>query len=332
MKFVMPKIKMPQVKVPVQLSRAIGRMQLTLKRNDSAIMTGVGIAGMLGTVVLACRATAKMPELVSDHERLLKNLHDMEASVDAGEEIYVQDENGADITPMTENDIRHEKVQIYAFIAKDYIRTYLPAVALGMASTGCIVYGHTLEHRKYLGAVEAYTGAMGLLDAYRERVKEKYGEDVDKELRYGLKHDILEGETVNENGKKKKTKEDILTLDGGEPGQYARVFDERNHYWEKSPEFTMMFLKAQQNKFQHLLNTRGYVFLNEVYDALGFEMTSTGGLVGWLQNPEDQPTNYISFGLFDYDNPKTRLFINGKTNAVLLDFNVDGVIIDRLPA
>lgn len=312
MKLSIPKIKLP--KLPMKWTRRIGRAQLQLKVHAPEICLVGGLAGLTGAAVWACKATTHLPELVEEHEDIMAAVHKVEEEP----EIW------------SPREIRSLKAQAYSQIAISYVKLYGPPVALGFASGGLIVWSHNVQQRRYLGAVAAYNGAMGAFEAYRERVREELGDEADERFRYGYKKEQLVSEVKDENGKKKKQKEDILTLDAGDPSQYARIFDETNPNWEKSPEFNMMFLRSQQTYFQNVLNSRGYVFLNEVYDALGFEMTSAGALVGWMQGQEDEPTNYISFGLFDYDKPRTRRFINGQEDALLLDFNVDGVIADLL--
>lgn len=324
MKLSIPKIKLP--KLPVKWSRRIGRAQLKLKIHTPEICLVGGLAGLTGAAVWACKATTHLPELVEQHEDLMSTVHEMEERAIVPAE--TPDEE--DIVIYSPNEIRKAKADAYLKMAMGYVRLYGPPVALGFASGGLIIWSHNVQQRRYLGAVAAYNGAMGAFEAYRQRVREELGDEADERFRYGYKKEQLVSEVKDENGKKKKQKEDILTLDAGDPSQYARIFDETNPNWEKSPEFNMMFLRATQTEFQHILNSRGYVFLNEVYDRLGFEMTSAGALVGWMQNPESEPTNYISFGLFDYDKPQTRRFINGQEDALMLDFNVDGMIVDLL--
>lgn len=328
MKLSIPKIKLP--KLPVKWSRRIGRAQLQLKVHTPEICLIGGLAGLTGAGIWACKATTHLPELVERHEDLMAEVHQMEECTDNPGKIVWDALTKQRVEVYTTQEIRTAKAKAYLQIAADYMKLYGPPVALGFASGGLIVWSHNVQQRRYLGAVAAYNGAMGAFEAYRERVREELGDEADERFRYGYKKDQRVSEVTDEKGKKKKQKEDILTLDAGEPSQYARIFDETNPNWEKSPELNMMFLRSWQTYFQNTLNSRGYVFLNEVYDALGFEMTSAGALVGWMQGREDEPTNYISFGLFDYDNPHTRRFINGQEDALLLDFNVDGVIADLL--
>lgn len=109
-----------------------------------------------------------------------------------------------------------------------------------------------------------------------------------------------------------------------QPSQYARFFDESCHGWSKDPEANLLFLKLQQEYANSLLRSRGYMFLNEVYEMLGIPKSKEGQLVGWVYN-EENPTgdNYIDFGIFAKSNSK---FVNGYERNILLDFNVDGCI------
>lgn len=109
---------------------------------------------------------------------------------------------------------------------------------------------------------------------------------------------------------------------------YARWFNETCLGWNNIPENNLMFLRYQQNHANDMLKSRGYIFLNEVYDMLGIPRTKAGQVIGWVFDP-DNPVgdNYVDFGLFDTRNED---FVNGYINSVLLDFNVDGAILDQL--
>jgi hypothetical protein len=115
----------------------------------------------------------------------------------------------------------------------------------------------------------------------------------------------------------------------GTPSQYARFFDELADCWERNPEYNIAFLRCQQNYANDKLNARGHVFLNEVYDMLGVERTSAGNVVGWLRDGPNSD-GYIDFGIWDANNAKAIDFVNGREGAILLDFNVDGPILNMI--
>jgi hypothetical protein len=157
---------------------------------------------------------------------------------------------------------------------------------------------------------------------YRARVVDKYGEEQDRDFRYGT-----EQVTVVDSETGKKTK--VTRVGPDEPSIYARFFDPVSPSWNKEPEYNMVFLKCQQNYANDLLRSRGHVFLNEVYDMCGIPRSKAGAVVGWLLSENGETDNFINFGIFDGREQVVRDFVNGREGAILLDFNVDGVIFDK---
>ena len=80
--------------------------------------------------------------------------------------------------------------------------------------------------------------------------------------------------------------------------------------------------------------------MNEVYDALGLPHTSEGCLVGWLKAPADPVAaiaagkqvgdGFIDFGVFGGEGRGAREFMSSWDDKILLDFNVDGVVFDKI--
>lgn len=128
----------------------------------------------------------------------------------------------------------------------------------------------------------------------------------------------------------------VKTIEPGEDiikpvSNYARYFDEGCKGWQKDAEYNLIFLKSMQNYANDLLKTRGYLFLNEVYDLLGIPRSREGQLVGWVYD-KDNPKkgDPVDFGLVNSTDFMTREFVNGYRRTVMLDFNVDGNIINVL--
>lgn len=109
---------------------------------------------------------------------------------------------------------------------------------------------------------------------------------------------------------------------------YARWFDEECAGHCNDSEYNKYFLMHQQNYATEKLRHRGYLFLNEVYDMLGIPRTKAGQVVGWVYD-ERNPIgdNFVDFGIYE---DRNAAFINGYSDKVLLDFNVDGNILDAL--
>lgn len=130
------------------------------------------------------------------------------------------------------------------------------------------------------------------------------------------------------NSKTEETKDENVKE---EPSIYGRYFDEGNPNWSKNREKNLMFLLSQQNYANIRLRSRGYLFLNEVYVLLSLPKTETGKVVGWIYD-EHSPIgdNFVDFGIYNMNDKSKVDFVNGKTNSIFLDFNVDGNILDRI--
>ena len=166
---------------------------------------------------------------------------------------------------------------------------------------------------------------------YRARVKEKFGDEVDRKLRFGIKDEIVEDTVVDPETGEVKTESKVVETASVNYSDWARFFCEDNPNWVKDAEANLFFVKSQQNYLNDLLKSRGYVFLNEAYERLGFEPTAAGQVVGWVYDPEDESCDCcVDFGIYNGNDPAKVLFVNGQERSILLDFNVDGSIIDRV--
>lgn len=106
---------------------------------------------------------------------------------------------------------------------------------------------------------------------------------------------------------------------------YVRTFDASNPMWMNDSVFhNHFFLKAQQNFFNQCLQVRGFLILNDVLVALGFNPTPIGSVVGWVM-----PGDGVSFGIFDSDKMLTEQDTVG-VKEIHLKFNVEGVVINTI--
>lgn len=291
--------------VPEMVGRAVARNGLLLQRSSPQVLFVAGVGGMVGSTVLACRATLKVHEVV---ETAQNNL-DLAKTMDHPD--YSAKDRSRDIS------------LIYFQTAVKIVALYGPAVVLGCASVYALTSSHNILNKRNAALTAAYAALEKGFAEYRARVVEEYGEDKDRELRYGTQQVEI---TDQKTGKK----ELVTRVGPGDPSIYARFFDLHSRSWSKEPEYNLIFLKAQQNYANDLLNARGHVFLNEVYDMLGVERSKAGAVVGWLRSKNGETDNYVDFGVFNGNSDAARDFVNGQEGAILLDFNVDGVIYDKI--
>lgn len=297
------------MKLPSGITRLAGRQMLVLKKNSPHIMFGAGIASGITATVLACQATLKLSDTMLAHE----------------EDRKIIDEALED-PKSSYNSEQHAKESriIQVRIVRDLTKLYAPAVGVGVISIALLSGAHvTLTKRN-----AALAAAYGILDKsyreYRERVIAEFGEDKDRELAHGVveKEIVEEGEHGHEVKTVKRAK--------GKHSDYARIFDENNRCWSNSSLDNRAFLMAQQNYLNDLLQSRGHVLLNDVYDLLKMERSKAGAVVGWVKESE-VGDNFIDFGLFNSADPVIRDFMNLEHNdGIMLDFNVDGVVYELI--
>ena len=306
-------------KVSTSAAKFAGKAEFTIKKNSPEILLGAGIVGFVGTIVLACRATCRADEVLEFHRRKIKDINDAKEIADADPE----GEMSYDIELY-----RQDKAIRYLKTTGSLAKLYAPTIAVGTLSLACILTSRNIMQKRYLGVVAAYNGVSAAFEEYRKRVRDEYGEGLDKHFRYGTTYDELP--VYDENGKKTKEKEQVEKTETGmvmPNDDSCRFFDSSNPNWDKNPTFSMMWLRGQQNILNDILHTRGHVFLNEVYDALGFPHTPQGAVLGWIDGEGD---NCIDFGLYDPNKESVRRFVNGVDNVIMLEFNHDGVIWDKI--
>jgi hypothetical protein len=306
--------------VPHSISRRLADQTLLAKKNSPTILFGAGVVSMVGSTVLACRATLKLEEVFDEIEKNKKLAHSVKEKVDAGE-VH------ADVT-YTDEEMKRDTAIILVRGAVEVVKLYAPAVILGGVGVVCLTKSHRILQERNTALVAAYAAIDTAFRTYRERVVDKYGEDADREFRYGAEEvDIIDEETGKVNS--------TVRVEPGEPSGYARWFDIENANFHAPPfeNHNYTFLRSQQNWANDMLRSRGHLFLNEVYSMLGLAHTSAGSIVGWIYAREnDLGDNYVDFGCWDRNGNSTKPadFFNGREGAILLDFNVDGPIWDLI--
>lgn len=294
-----------------------------IKKASPEILLVSGIVAGGGAIILACKETLDIEEILDEHEEMMEKIqHSKDIAETQGKDfglIYAED---------MKKDIQQRTVVAYLKTAGKMIKHYAPSVGLFALSVTCLVASHNILEKRYLAAVAAYQTLDMAFKNYRANVIEKFGEQAD--------YDITHKETiVNENG------EEVIYY----PASYCSKFFEEGSSlaWQPDKLLNQSFLNMQRNYCQGLLESRGYLLLNDVYKALELVdqngnplRTEIGDNVGWIYNKYSNSfddafrDNYVDFGFkkdkdFMDISPDKREF-----NYVMLEFNVDGWIKEDL--
>ena len=311
------------------ITRTLNKAAFKFKKHSPEILVVAGVVGVVGSTVMACKATTKVNDILDDTKDQLDKIHEAGERLENGETLRLKD--GAEYT-VDQN--KKDLTIVYAQTALKFAKLYAPSVIIGGLSITAILTGHNITRKRNIALAAAYTAVDKSFKEYRGRVVERFGEALDKELKYGIKSKEVDEVVTNEDGTESVVKKTVDVVDATNPmnvSEYARFFDDGCAGWTKDPEYNLMFLRDQQRYANDLLKSKGHLFLNEVYDLLGIPRTKAGQIVGWIYD-EKHPNgdNFVDFGIYDTNKTANRDFVNGYERTILLDFNVDGNIWDQM--
>ena len=292
------------------LKKFLARAVYSAKEHSPEILLVAGILGFVGTVVLACTETPKVDKVVKEYK---KDMKDINTAVKAAELPYTPEEAKAD------------KFKVAVQAGGKIVKTYAPSIILGTLSIASILASYRILNKRYIAMAGVAASLAKSFEAYRGRVRERYGEETERELYYDLK----KSEVVEDDGNGNVTKTELIQKGplAGVP-IYAKFFDEANAQWNKNPSLNLMFLRGVEIEATQKLNENGFLLLNDVYDMLDIPRTDLGNEVGWFIGRGD---DFVDFGLFDGDDERKRAFVNGYEPSVLLNFNCIPKIPGDLP-
>ena len=288
------------------ITRAFGRTVLFVKSNAHAILTGVGVTGLVATAVVASKETLRI-------EPIIKDALDYKANADECLEIefysrkaYVQ-----------------EIVTIYSRTAGRLLRLYAPAIAIGSVSIAAILASHRIHIHREAGLVAAYTAANEAYSRYRGEVRTELGEEKELEI---FNRSQTEVKTVTEIDP--ETGEEV-SVEKRVAAKYIAVFDRNSPYFRHDDDdANLTKVRIVQNFANDRLTINGHVFLNEIYDDLGLPRTKAGAVTGWIYDPNNLGDHQIQLG-FDLD---WRLVKPEGIDGFIINPNVQGVILDYVEA
>lgn len=318
---------MTKVQIISGLTKAFYKTKFQVIKHSPQILMAGGTIGVIGSCVLACRATLKASEIVKEAKQGVEDIHTVLTTPELN--AAYEAKNGE---AFTEEAAKKELAATYVQAGLKLAKTYAPAVVLGAASLGCILGSHRISTKRNMALAAAYATIDRGFKDYRGRVVERFGEELDKELRYNIKTKEIEETVTDENGETKTVKTTVKTIEPTQYSGYAKCFDETCTGWTRNAEENYFFLMAQQNWANEKLKSEGYLFLNDVYKALGFPPTAAGQQVGWIYD-EKNPIgdNFVDFGIHNLHDKEKRMFVNGYEKSIWLDFNVDGYLLDLMP-
>ena len=301
-------------------TRAFNKTGIKLKKHSPEILVVAGVVGTVTSAVIACKATIKLNDVLNESKETIDKIHYAIENPEKLSEEYTEEEGKKDLAI------------VYTQSVLKVTKLYAPSVILGTLSITAMLTSNNILRKRNVALAAAYTAVNKSFKEYRGRVVERFGKELDHELRYNIKAKEFEEKVIDEKtGKEKTVKKTVEIAEIDQYSDYAKFFDEGCAGWTKDPEKNLFFLRRQQDYANEVLKAKGYLFLNDVYDMLGIPRTKAGQIVGWIYD-EKNPIgdNFVDFGIYDGNKETVRNFVNGYERTILLDFNVDGNILDMM--
>ena len=291
------------------LRKSFKKAQLTVRKHSPEILMVAGVIGTVAGAVMACKETLELEDVLDECKQEKIEL----------EEQYAMCEQ------YSEDALKKDQVKLTIKQAVKIVKLYAPSVIMEATSIGVIFASNDIMRKRNASMAAAYATLNSMYKRYRQNVIESYGEEVDKDMRFGVKHEKVT--EIDEDGNKVKIDARIVDLDNTALAisDYSRFFQSGcRGFDENSGRYNILYLKGIQAMFNNKLIADGYVMLNDVYRELGFDTIPEGWSIGWVYD-ETNPIgdNYIDFGLYEARNKNQRA-VNDWEPVILMDFNVDG--------
>lgn len=315
----------------MKASQMLSKTTFKLKKASPTIMIVGAAIGGVTAAVLACKATIKAQDILNEHNTAVKTIHTTKEQIEQG---VIQLDEGESYT---EKDFKNDITTTYVQTGLKLAKVYAPAVTLGAVSLGCMFGSHHIMSKRNASLTAAYIALDKAFAEYKSRVSDRFGSRVQEELEHNIKAVEIESKSTNEQGVEETIKEyKDIAMQHTSP--YTCIFDETVDTWQPDNMMNRNYLFLMEQSANKRLRIQGHLFLNDVLASLGTHggvtlKTPEGQIVGWIYDPND-PTrqSHVDFGVTNYVEGDEALnsFINGGERSVMLRFNCDGPIIDKI--
>ena len=232
----------------VTMPTGVKNIQKILAKRSPEILTGIGIAGMITTTVLAVKATPKALRLID----AMKDKKAVELDIDL---------------PVRDSDA--DKVKLTAAeTIKVAWKPYIPAAITGVCSVACIIGANSVHLRRNAALATAYQLSTTAFNEYKEKVVEIIGEKKEKVVRQNIAKDKVENNPVS--------KTEVFVTGNGTSLFYDTL---SGRYFESD----INKLEKAVNNLNWLMNNGNepYISLTQLYDELGLSHTGVSDNIGW---------------------------------------------------
>lgn len=300
------KVKESLSKFKGTFSATLSKVSFKIEQKAPEICLAIGIAGVITATIVACKATLSVKDICDDakkKEEELKSDHENTVSVDENGDI--QDD------VVSEKELKNEIGKVYIDAGWSIAKLYAPAVIIGSIALALLLKSHFTLVSRNIALAAGYAALAKEFDEYRQNVIDRYGEDVDKELRFNINK-----EAIKEGIEPSKKKETALI-----PARTRFIFDETtSDLWQKSLVYNIDFLSLTEHNANELLRAKRHLFVNDILEMMHMDPIQSGQDNGWIYDPMIE--HKIVF----------TTYTTGDNSGIWFELNIDGDIRHSLIA
>ena len=301
-----------------KIATALQTFGLTTKKYSPEILAAVGGIGTIAAIVLACKATTKASDILEEHKKSVEEIHEVKDSEEYAEEY-------------DEKDYRKDLTIVYSHTVLKLVKLYGPAILTAAGSLFCMFAAVNILRKRNAALTMACTTLASAFANYRQRVKDRYGEDTEFEIYHDIR-EVKEVEVTTDKNGKEKTKEKKVKIPSGVASPFTIVFDESCPLWTGDREVDMCQIRNIERYCNDMLIAHGDLEVNEVRREFGKGKIREGQIFGWVYRKNNKNgDNYVDFRITK-DSKNYLDFMNKKNDFIILDLNCDGDILQYLPS
>lgn len=282
-----------------------------LEKAAPGLMIALGIGGVAVGAYKAAQAAPEAKEAIHEFKIMRESVEDSDVNPEVKREMIISG---------------------YKTLGNGLLRAYAKPALLVSGGTALILGGHGIISKKLATTTASLISTDKLFQDYRHNVIEDQGEEADFRYRTGVKKVNVETVEQDIRGRKRKVMKEYDVVDEVLTNPFMKFYDESNPNFSKNPTDNLYNLRKWEQWFNDRLRAEGYLFLNDVLYDMGFNRCAEGSVYGWVYDPNNPDAhNSVDLGIRDIRRKTIQNAINGYEPVILLNFNVDGVIIDKLP-
>lgn len=314
---------------PIKKSAKALRMKTVKHSPDILVVAGVG--SMLVGTGLAIKSSLDVKDILADAAEELDDIRDDEA-------LLIESPHPEEAKSLTK-----DKAKVYIHYGLELGRMYAPAALCVFGGAASVFKGHNILKKRNVALAASYATLDSAYSAYKQRVAETLGAEKAEKLEYGVETEKVKGE----NGKKQTVSfvnpDNTLSMYAypfkscySQTTKDGKTIMVKNPYFQDEELFDTGWIKSAETFANLQLETRGYVYLSDVYDRLGITPRDNNSelasrVMGWVDDGSIHPISFFSYipeGIDPYEQPE--YLMRDHDGNVILDFNVQGNVLDML--